>query len=651
MLRSASLVGGSVILSFVLACGVRSPGSDDAPPSGASPPASAPTSAPASLVAPPTSAPASTADQASVERVRELGKRRAAELAWPPRPDPSTDEITAYAACTRPSASDKKAIQAQVIDWVNRANPKEIGDPDSEVGVVYGCVEKNGIVLDVQSDRDLKSDPHRHVGRWWTVRKKDAAFQVLAQVSGTATIDAMEWASEPSMGTLALIDLDHDGLLDVISRHTEHEGGAILSDFAFSAITSANGKTTQLGSFSGNFDLVTGDAGTVVIRVRETHDDKLAFYRCLDGATLARCPASHAARRRDHALDVAGKLARGELFLQDRDQAAEVLDLLDVPDGERAPYLAGVAATTPRDRAARHIAAFLTPPADADKDEAEKHADRVARIEPYLATLRTALGDTTCPKGVTLGKPAEANLRAWVAANQAQIPCAPNARCAGKVSVKVTHLEVACSGPTSTYALVDWERSGAVLDDAHRSLFLVQHDNPLLVFDAPSLPADAQGGPPGLTPGFDGVYAIHGPAVTALIMDLAGGDTARVLHGFIDGKDAGKLPVPNAQIYGEEDDPFDSLVTSDSPSAHSIYHVGDKLTVVATFDPYALPATPPADPVARLLVEAVERKDARDFLTYHEPTQLVDPTYRDDTLRALAAIGADASLIDEVKRL
>ena len=82
------------------------------------------------------------------------------------------------------------------------------------------------------------------------------------------------------------------------------------------------------------------------------------------------------------------------------------------------------------------------------------------------------------------------------------------------------------------------------------------------------------------------------------------------------------------------------------------WHVGSHLEQVASFPPPTLrPATPPADPVARLLYDQELRNASRELLDSFDGQQLADPEYRQDTLRALSLLGADPALIDQIKVL
>ncbi|CAN5916824.1 hypothetical protein BH11MYX2_BH11MYX2_16490 [soil metagenome] len=286
-------------------------------------------------------------------------------------------KLFAVGDCERPSETERAAITKRIRATVNRY-----------AWISFGCDERNGIVVDATYDIG-------HIGYWKILRVTDKKITTLSSLSGESSQDWMEWADEQTVSTWALVDVDGDGLLDVVSLHTQHEGGSSTTDIDVELRRSSDNKVVKLGGFERlrDYGFVRGSTSTLVLRASTSDDgepDAAAQYRCIVASGFTDCPAATEAARIDHAAEIAGWFVHGHEYLPtgaavpDRDQLAELLDVVRIAGDERARLLAAADETPPSYRIKRSIDAKL--------------AVRAARPETRPAELATALGDTACTK-------------------------------------------------------------------------------------------------------------------------------------------------------------------------------------------------------------------------------------------------------------
>ncbi|HEY4183076.1 MAG TPA: hypothetical protein VGM90_39910 [Kofleriaceae bacterium] len=331
--------------------------------------------------------------------LKQLGTRLHVDLdaAYPAigssEPYPATDseeqppgKIFATEPCARPDDKERAAITKRVRATV-----------DSGAWLSFGCEDRNGIVVDATFDtakkrRDGGTDL---TGHWKILRVSAKKITTLYTLDGESSQNWMEWSNEQSVSTWALVDLDGDGVHDIISLRTVHEGGSSSSDIDVELRRSSDNKLITLGSFTGLRDcgFARGSTSTLVLHTSTLDDEwneKDAHYQCLASTGLTDCPAAAEAARIDHAVQIADWFVAGHAYapadsaLPDRDQLGEMLDVARVTGDERARLLAAADETPASYRIKREIDAKL--------------AVRAGLPETRPAQLAAALGDTACTK-------------------------------------------------------------------------------------------------------------------------------------------------------------------------------------------------------------------------------------------------------------
>jgi hypothetical protein len=354
----------------------------------------------------PPAQPARLSTDELMRKLKELGQRRAAELGKPA--DGAGDTIPALGPCQRPAADERAALRARVLAWIERttASFEHPAEEPEQLSLRFGCVEPAGIVIAAQMDRETKQRTRSHapdVGHWWTLRATKDSITALSETRGLATLRYGAYSKKLFQDTVALADLDGDGVLDPLVARTSREGLALSADIQLSVVPSRTNKRTAVAAFGDEVApaRVQGAtrSGPVVLEIVDRFAAVRA-YRCVD-ATLAltRCPEAAQARRSADAFAAAEDLAR---LTEEphREQLAEWLDLLGVPPTEAEPLLAAAPPTSPAERAARKIERFMHPDddrTDAEREAAERRAptskQKLAARDLLLSATRAALGD------------------------------------------------------------------------------------------------------------------------------------------------------------------------------------------------------------------------------------------------------------------
>lgn len=540
------------------------------------------------------------ADPALVAELQLIAKQRLDALHGE-RPDhdvepvPGRDDveerllIPVLGTCARPSTEERAKLARRVEAWIKRRHPRA-RRVDGEIGnVSFGCVERDGIVIDAQAD--LETGRSR-VGWWWTMRVTDAKIEVIEETSGCAVVDCMEWSDVASVQTLVLADLDGDGTRDPIIVRDRHEGGAARR------LDVIVGKTV-VGRVEGELSLPPlqplPPTRAILVSVDAAYGEQV--YRCITATgPWSYCPAAEEATLRVRQLAAAEALgASASAMLDDHDALADVLETLGVGDRER--YLAA-AAPSPL---ASEVRVFVKQrgAATAHLTVEEREAARLVAAQWHGAALLELLGHAPCPAADKAG---EARIERWVDARHPD---------ASRFTVLAS-----CAGGAGAYWMVQWQLESAREPVAHRVLLHVRGGTITpLVEGTPPLEHDSDGMYP--TDAYQLPEAkLHrqGSAIAALVRGP--GDK---LTAVIDGKVTGSRSVAadlGWNAFGDGGEMFemtgDSLARSDDGELTTFWQAtAAGPSPVAELPPITLTA-PPAQtrPVAAWLERAERRRRA-----------------------------------------
>lgn len=367
---------------------------------------------------------------APIDLTSEL-KSIAAKLA--PRPGRSA-KVTPP-ACTVPTAAERADAKRRALAWIDAQHPDErgpgsVGPDDADLVINLGCKDSTGaVILDLSQDREpTKPGPNAFgTRRNYLMRVSPTAVDVLAEDTSTLSLNWMEWADEGRIALLAQVDLDGDGALDIVYSDHEHEGGSIdTQDHVH--VRYATGKVAHSGMVINLVDATV--VGTQPILGGRTRDGA-PIYACLQrDLHLAPCPASAPLQKAADRLAIIERYSQIDAStVPDREVLARELTSLGITGKRKAALIAAAAETTPTDRAARKVTAFLVKtnlvePAPMPEVIIQSHAEG----RTYLDDLATKLGDTPC---VTTPLTADDTARAtaWIRkqdAKAADIQIAPS---------------------------------------------------------------------------------------------------------------------------------------------------------------------------------------------------------------------------------
>jgi len=534
--------------------------------------------------------------------LRAIGVRRARELAAS-APTLAGQEIAAAGPCIRPTAVQREAITTTVDAWIGRTNPGS--HPSAELDLAFGCVDRAGVVVDAQQDL---SEGDSSSGHWWILRVNNDRVDELATVTGTALGSFMEFASESTITTVVLADIDHDGVLDVVARTDDREGGSNRHDGTLSLILSSTRHAREIADVGGDVTAAAGATADLVLAI--TENNRPTAYRCVEAnASLSRCPDAERARRFAAAVAVAGVLARtgsSDSPVPTRDDLATELDAVGVIGPDRDRLLAAVSPTPAAHHAMRRIEAALA--STDDRTQAEQIAERLA----YFDQLHAALGDERCTDGTA----SEPTLDKWLVAH---------AMDGGQVLTR-------CVGPAGRYYFVQRADASPTGDTLTRAvLFVAGNVTTELATTTTPLAGQEQIVDPDALP-LDAMFYRHGAALIAIALD-----GPKQLSAFVDGRPIAKRTGELARFTDTDGVPFDALIVDHSPAgAFTILHVTDRIR-------------PIEGKAAALIAARSAAAAARTLLAGLDDAALVQ--YRDQVAAALRVIGADPTLVAEVRRL
>jgi hypothetical protein len=334
---------------------------------------------------------------APIDLASEL-KSIAAKLA--PRP---TRSKVAPPACTVTTPAERTDANQRALAWIDSQHPDERGPvkvarDDSALVINVGCKDSTGaIILDVSQDRQpAKRKPDAYgTRRNYLMRVTSSAVEVLAEDTSTLSENWMEWADEGRIALLAQVDMDGDGALDIVYSDHEHEGGSMNAQDHIH-VRYATGKVGESGMVDNLIDVeVVANLPVVGGQTREGEP----IYACLQrDLHLAPCAASARLQKEADRIAVLDRYSQmGAGSVPDRDQLAQELATLGITGKRKAALVAAAPETTPADRAARKITAFLVKanlvePAPMPDVIRQSHAEG----RTYLDDLATKLGDTPC---------------------------------------------------------------------------------------------------------------------------------------------------------------------------------------------------------------------------------------------------------------
>lgn len=191
--------------------------------------------------------------------------------------------IMAPDECVRPEAKQRRAIDVQLRAWVGRTvRGEHVDDDQGNWQLTFGCVDRAGIVVDVQAD--LVGRAGTLAGHWWVVRLTGHSIHVLAAASGEAVLDCCH-SDRPgrtvltSVETVVLADLDGDGVLDpVIAREARVDGEA---DGDVRIFVSRRGRLDEVGRLFGQVADESALGRIASLHFERGDGDTFDIHRCV----------------------------------------------------------------------------------------------------------------------------------------------------------------------------------------------------------------------------------------------------------------------------------------------------------------------------------------------------------------------------------
>lgn len=449
-----------------------------------SPPVATPAVAPAPAPEIPIARP--TVDVAGT--LRAVAKQRLAEV---PRPTPT--EIPAFGPCTRPDPDAQAKLRTRIEAWLRQQWPaREAEEPPL---LTFGCVDRGGAIVDIAVDTADKGKKQANKGHWLTVRVADR-IAVVIETDGIPSTWGGEWAISTELHTMALADLDRDGVFDVVSVRSEHEGGAMTTDLTLTTALSSGHRTTS-GVFGNTIELPPQTfEGNVVVVVRDPREqEERVIVRCVDRTGLTKtCPEAVRVQQAVDAEREAKRIVEGAADLVfDRDEVAELATLFQLGERERTELLAASTAD-PHRVLARAVQRFAAEERGVSQLTFERDAARAGELERLSAAALKELGETECAPGIA--SPAlVAKVRAQIAATERQaiarattesIKAACDKACVWKVPTPAKVASV-CAAGGKQYLAAEWTTSAGEVTVNRKALLFATGERVVPIVDGAKL--------------------------------------------------------------------------------------------------------------------------------------------------------------------
>lgn len=341
-------------------------------------------------------------------------------------------------SCTQPTKSEAAELKKRTVAWIDQQFPDERQAEKSEIDgmeLVFGagCKDGQATFVSVGQDRKLKKGDNP-LRRNFILRITGDTIEQVAARPSTYSNYWMEWADEGGYSILAMADLDGDGASDLVWSDDEHEGGS-RSTSASVSVRFATGKSASIVRVANLTD-ARAIAGQLVLAGKDNEYAR-PIYACVGkDLLLARCAATAALQRASDKIDAANQLAN-LTDVPDHDLAVSWLATL----GVKAPdVIAALPATTPVQKAQRHIEAFLEAK-QLDASFRQVFLQPHPEASAYLTKLAAQLGDKACTP-TPLTDAARTKLTTWI----------------GKQDKQPVQVELAPE--CGTYAWAAWSRKG-----------------------------------------------------------------------------------------------------------------------------------------------------------------------------------------------
>jgi len=495
--------------------------------------------------------------------------------------------------CTRLAKADAAALKQRVLAWIDQQHPEEQPAPDTVELVFTACKSGSGAIADISQDRIKRKGDRFATRRNYIVRATGDKLETIAERQSTATNSWMEWADEGRLRFVTELDVDGDGAVDLVWSDFNHEGGAVSTDDTF-YLRLPSGKDRMIARVRELSDERVVD-GRLVLAGRP-RDDLRPRYACVGtDLRVAPCAASVAAQRAVDRADIAAKLA-GLTTAPDHDQVVDWLATLGVTAGPA--LLAALPATTPQQRAERHVAAFLTSQR-LDETFQEVFDQPHPEATAFFDQLATQLGDARCTP-TPLTDPVRAKIADWI----------------GKQDKAPEAIEL--TPECGMYAWVEWNHKG----DQDRNEVLVALDGPAPVKVAKFKQDPAFDGPRPPGHQYDGIFFQHGDTTVGFV--IRSGNVSVIANDKVVAQSHGEI-----RRYGF-DRRWPELALDVIVDSGTLFH----------------PSPAGLEKLDRALVADREaRRKALERLLDNPPSK--DPQY----LAALHTLGADARLVAECKKL
>lgn len=568
--------------------------------------------------------------------LRAVAKQRLAELAT--RTTPA--EIPAFGPCTRPDPDAQAKLRPRIEAWLRQHWPaREAEEPPV---LTFGCVDRGGAIVDIAVDTAEKGKKQANKGHWLTVRAAER-IAVVVETDGIPSTWGGEWAISTEQHTLALADLDRDGVVDVISVKSEHEGGAMTTDLTLTTVLSTGGRKTS-GVFGNRIEIpAQAFATNVVVVVRDPREqEERVIVRCVDRTGLIKtCPEAARVQQAVDAEREAKRIVDGAADLTfDRDEVAELATLFQLGERERTDLLAA-STPDPHRVLARDVQRFAAEERGVSQLTFEREAARTGELERLSTASLKELGEIECAPG-TASPALVSRVRSQIAATERQaiakaastesIKTACGNACAWKAPTPAAVTSV-CAAGGKQYLAAEWTTSAGEVTVNRKALLFATGERVVTITDGAKL---FHGGPwdSGVQLGLR-FYRRGDTLIGIALVDEEKEDKLVIVanDGAVIDRRRG-----STQHYG-----IKPLIAESTTAGTVLWHGSKQL---ATLHPAI--TDPPAHPVAALAQRFEMRAEARQALVYFA-YDLSNPDDRAGLIKALTLLEAPPALIARVR--